>query len=119
MKRPFAAAVLEAWDATTRAVAFAVLLPLRAYRRLVSPGLAPRCKYYPSCSAYAEEAVSELGVVRGTILAAWRLARCNPWSHGGVDELSDRRLFAAATTRSARRAHDERRDRRHEHGAPA
>lgn len=69
------------------------LLPLHAYRRLLSPILPSRCKYYPSCSTYAVEAVRELGVVRGSIVAAWRLARCNPLSHGGVDELAARRLF--------------------------
>lgn len=70
-----------------------VLLPLHLYRRLISPALPPRCKYYPSCSAYAVEAVRELGVIRGTLLAAYRLVRCNPWSLGGVDELADRRFF--------------------------
>lgn len=69
------------------------LLPIHAYRWAISPNLPPRCRYYPSCSSYAVEAVRELGIVRGTILAAWRVVRCNPWSHGGVDELSDRRLF--------------------------
>jgi uncharacterized protein len=69
------------------------LLPLHAYRKLISPVLPPRCKYYPSCSAYAVQAVRELGVIRGSILAACRVVRCNPWSLGGVDELSDRRLF--------------------------
>ncbi len=69
------------------------LLPVQLYRRLISPVLPSRCKYYPSCSTYAVEAVRELGVVRGTIVAAWRLARCNPWTNGGVDELRDRRLF--------------------------
>lgn len=71
----------------------AFLAPLRAYRRLISPALPARCKYHPTCSAYAIEAVRELGIFRGTILAAWRLARCNPWSHGGVDEVADRELF--------------------------
>ncbi len=73
-----------------------VLAPVHLYRRLLSPALPQRCKYYPSCSAYAVQAVRELGVVRGAIVAAWRLARCNPWSHGGVDELADRRLFRHA-----------------------
>jgi putative membrane protein insertion efficiency factor len=70
------------------------LAPLHLYRRLISPALPPRCRYYPSCSAYAVQAVRELGVVRGTIVAAWRVMRCNPWSLGGVDELADRRLIA-------------------------
>jgi uncharacterized protein len=70
-----------------------VLLPIRAYRRFVSPAIPARCKYYPTCSTYAVEAVRELGPVRGAIVAAWRLARCNPWSNGGYDPLSERRLF--------------------------
>ena len=69
------------------------LLPLHAYRAVIAPNMAPRCKYYPSCSAYGVQAVRELGVVRGSIVAAWRVLRCNPFSHGGVDELADRRLF--------------------------
>ena len=69
------------------------LLPLRLYRHLVSPLLPPRCRYYPSCSAYAEHAVRELGIVRGTIVAGWRLLRCNPFSAGGLDPLAERRLF--------------------------
>lgn len=69
------------------------LAPVTLYQRLISPALPQRCKYYPSCSNYAVEAIRELGILRGTLLAAWRLARCNPWSHGGVDELADRRFF--------------------------
>ena len=70
-----------------------LLLPIRAYQRFISPAIPARCKYYPSCSAYAVQAVRELGPVRGTIVAVWRLARCNPWSNGGYDPLSERRLF--------------------------
>jgi putative membrane protein insertion efficiency factor len=76
-----------------RLLAELFLLPLHLYRRLISPALPPRCKYYPSCSSYAVQAVRELGVIRGSVLAAWRIVRCNPWSHGGVDELADRSLF--------------------------
>ena len=56
------------------------------------------CKFHPSCSQYALDAYRELGFVRGTILAGWRLLRCNPWSHGGVDRVSDRRLFRPRPT---------------------
>ena len=56
------------------------LLPIRFYRRFLSPALGQRCRYYPTCSAYAEEAVRELGAFRGMILAAWRVLRCNPFS---------------------------------------
>ncbi len=69
------------------------IAPIRAYQLLVSPLLGRRCKYYPSCSEYAVRAVREYGVVRGVILAAWRLARCNPWSRGGVDHPHDQRIF--------------------------
>lgn len=70
-----------------------ILLPIRAYRRFISPALPARCRYYPTCSAYAEEAIRELGVIRGTILAGWRLLRCNPLSNGGLDPVSERKLF--------------------------
>ena len=68
-----------------RALIGLLLLPLRLYRTLISPALGPRCRYYPSCSAYAEEAIRSHGIVRGVALGAWRLARCNPFSHGGYD----------------------------------
>jgi putative membrane protein insertion efficiency factor len=70
-------------------------LPVHAYRAVVSPLIGPRCKYHPTCSRYALDAIQEVGVVRGLILAAWRLLRCNPWSHGGVDRVHDRRIFKA------------------------
>jgi putative membrane protein insertion efficiency factor len=77
-----------------RRVLLAVALaPIRLYGRLVSPALPRRCKYEPTCSAYAEQAIRELGVIRGTVLAAWRLVRCNPWSHGGYDPVEARTLF--------------------------
>jgi putative membrane protein insertion efficiency factor len=69
------------------------LAPILVYQRLISPGLPRRCKYEPTCSAYAVEAVREFGILRGLILAGWRLLRCNPWSHGGYDPPSDQRLF--------------------------
>jgi uncharacterized protein len=64
-----------------------LLLPLRFYSRVISPALPARCRYYPTCSAYAEQAVRTHGVLKGATLAAWRLVRCNPFSRGGVDEV--------------------------------
>jgi putative membrane protein insertion efficiency factor len=81
-----------------------LIAPIRLYQRFISPAFAPRCRYYPTCSDYAVQAIRELGPIRGLILAAWRLLRCNPFSHGGIDELSDRRLFRHAPTRSGRTA---------------
>ena len=71
----------------------ALLLLLRAYQTLVSPMLGPRCKYHPTCSQYAADALREFGLVRGLLLAGWRLLRCNPWSHGGVDYARDQHVF--------------------------
>ena len=70
-----------------------VTAPVRAYQRVVSPLIRPRCKYYPSCSEYAVQAVREFGVARGVVLAGWRLLCCNPCSHGGVDHPHDQRIF--------------------------
>jgi putative membrane protein insertion efficiency factor len=69
------------------------LLLVRAYQALVSPLLGPRCKYHPTCSHYAADALREFGLARGLVLASWRLLRCNPWSHGGVDYARDQQLF--------------------------
>lgn len=77
----------------TSPLAYLLLGPIHLYRRLISPILANRCRYYPSCSSYAEEAIRELGATRGLILAAWRVLRCNPLSNGGLDPVSERKLF--------------------------
>jgi putative membrane protein insertion efficiency factor len=70
-----------------------VLAPLRLYRRFISPALPPRCKYHPSCSAYAVQSIERYGILRGLVLAVWRVLRCNPWSHGGYDPPEAQTLF--------------------------
>ncbi len=67
--------------------------PIRIYQRVASPILGDRCRYYPSCSEYAAQAIIRFGILRGLALAGWRLLRCNPWSRGGVDLIDDQRLF--------------------------
>jgi len=62
-----------------------LLAPIRAYQRRISPSRPRRCRYEPTCSAYAVEAIERHGAARGFLLAAWRLLRCNPFSHGGFD----------------------------------
>ena len=79
-----------------------LLAPIRAYQRWISPGLPRRCRYEPTCSDYATQAIRELGPARGSVLAAWRLLRCNPFSKGGIDDVSDRTLFRNTPTRSER-----------------
>ena len=70
-----------------------VVAPIRAYQRVVSPALPRRCRYEPSCSRYAAQAIGEFGILRGLVLAGWRLLRCNPFSHGGFDPVEAQRLF--------------------------
>jgi uncharacterized protein len=64
-----------------------------AYRYTLGVLFPASCKYHPSCSQYAIEALRGYGIARGVVLAGWRLLRCNPWSHGGVDRVEDQRLF--------------------------
>lgn len=73
----------------------ALVVPIRGYQRLVSPAFGDRCRYYPSCSEYAAQAILKFGILRGLVLAGWRLLRCNPWSHGGFDPIDNQRLFKA------------------------
>ena len=67
--------------------------PITVYQRLISPAFPRRCKYEPTCSAYAVQAIREYGILRGLVLAGWRLLRCNPFSHGGFDPVAAQRLF--------------------------
>jgi len=75
------------------------VLLLRGYRAVVSPLYGQVCRYYPSCSAYALEAVQLHGLLRGGLLAAWRVLRCNPWSRGGIDDVPEPRRGRPAMTR--------------------
>lgn len=63
---------------------------IKVYQYTVSPLLGPRCRYYPSCSNYAVQALREHGALRGLGLATWRLLRCNPFSNGGYDPVPPR-----------------------------
>jgi uncharacterized protein len=78
-----------------------VTSPIRFWTKFISPLSGPRCRYEPSCSRYATQAIEELGILRGSVLAGWRLLRCNPWSHGGVDTVADRTLFRRAHSPSS------------------
>jgi putative membrane protein insertion efficiency factor len=80
----------DALRAVRAALIWVFLLPLRVYSRVISPALPARCRYYPTCSAYAERAVRTHGILKGSVLAAWRIVRCNPFSRGGVDEVPPR-----------------------------
>jgi putative membrane protein insertion efficiency factor len=69
----------------TRALAFPLLALLWLYQKLISPALGPACRYYPSCSQYAVEAIRMRGPFVGPFLAIRRLLRCHPWAEGGLD----------------------------------
>ena len=76
-----------------KAPARVVRAPIVLYQRVISPALPRRCKYEPTCSAYAVGALREFGILRGLVLAVWRVLRCNPFSHGGYDPVDAQRLF--------------------------
>jgi putative membrane protein insertion efficiency factor len=73
----------------------AVQAPIVVYQRVISPGLPRRCRYEPTCSRYAIQAIGEYGILRGAVLAGWRLLRCNPWSPGGYDPVEAQGVFKA------------------------
>jgi putative membrane protein insertion efficiency factor len=79
-----------------RLPALAVVGLLRLWQLLVSPAYGQTCRFYPSCTAYAVEAVDRHGLVRGGWLAARRLARCHPWNPGGVDLVPASRVRPSA-----------------------
>lgn len=72
-------------DVLARAARMAVMALIDIYRWTISPMIGPVCRYHPTCSMYAKDAVSGHGVVRGGWLAVRRIARCHPWASGGVD----------------------------------
>ncbi len=70
----------------------AVTAPIRGYQR-ISRLFPRRCRYEPTCSTYAIQAIERYGILRGLVLGTWRLLRCNPWSDGGFDPVENQHLF--------------------------
>jgi len=73
----------------SKALQYPFLLIIRIYRYVISPLLGPRCRFYPSCSSYAEEAIKIHGVAKGGWLATKRICRCHPFAEGGVDPVPE------------------------------
>ncbi len=85
-----------------RAGRAAIIAPIVAYQRFISPGLPRRCRYEPTCSRYGVQAIQRYGILRGLVLAGWRLLRCNPFSPGGFDPVDAQTLFAPHAERPDR-----------------
>lgn len=77
--------------------------PIVLYQRLISPAIPRRCKYEPTCSRYAVEAIGRFGILRGLVLGGCRLLRCNPFSYGGYDPVEAQRVFPLRASALARR----------------
>ena len=75
---------------------------IRLYRVTLSGALGGQCRFHPTCSVYAEDAIRTHGAVRGVVLAAWRVVRCNPFGRGGVDRVADAPAYDAVIRRGAR-----------------
>lgn len=73
-----------------------LLAAIGLYQRGISPTLPPSCRFYPTCSNYAREAIERHGAVRGGVQAVWRLLRCNPWNDGGYDPVGSSSGHASA-----------------------
>ena len=71
-------------------IARLLLAVIALYRRYISPLMGPHCRFHPTCSAFAAEAISTHGALRGSLLAVKRIGRCHPWSPGGVDPVPRR-----------------------------
>lgn len=87
--RRFSDSVRHALTAIRRALTWLLVLPIRLYQRLLSPLFPPRCRYTPSCSQYAIEALRKHGPLRGLWLAVYRIVRCNPFGGFGYDPVPD------------------------------
>lgn len=83
-----------------------LVLLVKAYRLCFSPWLGNVCRYYPSCSHYALDALNRHGALGGSALAAWRVLRCNPWSLGGCDPVPEQAPWRGLFTRLAPMAGD-------------
>ena len=73
------------WRPIRSLLIWLLLLPIKFYRRFISPLLPPVCRFTPSCSQYALEAIKKHGPFKGLVLAIWRILRCNPWGGSGYD----------------------------------
>jgi hypothetical protein len=81
----------KAAGAVSRAIVWVLVLLVRGYQKLISPLIGPHCRFAPTCSQYAVEALAQHGVVRGLGLAVRRILRCHPFAEGGLDPVPPRK----------------------------
>lgn len=83
--------VYQTWDRTVgRVLVFALVGLIKVYQKTISVWRGPVCRYYPSCSNYGLQAIQIHGAGKGSLLTAWRILRCHPWSQGGIDQVPTR-----------------------------
>ena len=73
------------WGAVSKMLVWLLVMPIRFYQRYISPHTPPACRFTPTCSQYAVEALRKHGPIKGLWLAVWRILRCNPWGGSGYD----------------------------------
>jgi uncharacterized protein len=78
-------------EKVNRSMIFILILPIRLYQYLISPALTPRCRFHPSCSHYAVEAITKRGILIGCYLAIIRIFKCHPFHQGGVDLVPEKK----------------------------
>ena len=78
----------EGLEKITKGVSWVLIKLIKTYQYLLSPLLGNNCRYSPSCSEYAKDALTTRGIFVGIILGMWRIIRCNPWSKGGYDPVA-------------------------------
>jgi len=83
------------------------MLLIKFYQKCISPLFPAKCKYHPTCSAYAMTAFRRFGFIRGFLLSGWRILRCNPWSLGGYDPVPERFTFKVKKYNFCEEASDE------------
>lgn len=94
----------SAWRLLTAGVVWLLIAPIRVYQLLISPLTPASCRYHPTCSAYGVRALRRHGPIKGTLLTVYRLARCNPWSAGGLDPVPQRGAWRPDVTPDGRTA---------------
>lgn len=77
--------IYRLWQSLMRLIGWLLILPIRFYRKFLSPLKPPTCRFTPTCSQYAIEAIRKHGPIKGLALAVWRILRCNPWGGSGYD----------------------------------